>query len=85
MLGNKPSVFEEAYPVCDEKALVLDEIEIAVQINSKMKLKTMAISNFNEEYVRENVLTIDKIKNEIADKPIKKIIIVPNRLVNIIV
>ncbi len=85
MLGNKPSVFEEAYPVCDEKALVLDEIEIAVQINSKMKLKTMAISNFNEEYVKENVLTIDKIKNEIADKPIKKIIIVPNRLVNIIV
>lgn len=85
MLGNKPSVFEEAYPVCDEKALVLDEIEIAVQINSKMKLKTMVLNNFNEEYVKENVLTIDKIKNEIADKPIKKIIIVPNRLVNIIV
>jgi leucyl-tRNA synthetase len=85
MLGNKPSVFEEAYPVYNEKALVLDEIEIAVQINSKMKLKTMALNNFNEEYVKENVLTIEKIKNEIADKPIKKIIIVPNRLVNIIV
>ncbi len=85
MLGNRPSVFEEAYPICDEKALVLDEIEIAIQINSKMKLKTMVVNNFDENYVKENVLTIEKIKNEIADKPIKKIIIVHNRLVNIIV
>ncbi len=85
ILGNKSSVFYQKFPVCDEKALVLDEIEIAVQINSKMKLKTLAINNFNEEYVRENILTNDKIKAELEGKTIKKIIIVPNRLVNIIV
>ncbi len=84
-LGNKSSVFYQKYPICDDKALVLDEIEIAVQINSKMKLKTLAVSNFNEDYVKENILTNEKIKAEIGDKNIKKIIIVPNRLVNIIV
>ncbi len=84
-IGNKPSVFYQKYPVCEEKYLVLDEIEIAVQINSKMKLKVNVPNNFDEEYVRNNILTIDKIKDEISDKQIKKIIIVPKRLVNVIV
>jgi leucyl-tRNA synthetase len=83
-LGNKGSVFNCSFPVCDEKALVLDEVEVAVQINSKMRAKIMIPSDANEETVKELIYQDEKLASELGDKPIKKIIIVPKRLVNII-
>ena len=84
MLGNKGSIFHEEYPVCDEKALTLDEVEIAVQINSKMRAKLVIPSDIDEAGIRTLILSDEKLSAEIGDKPIKKLIIVPKRLVNII-
>jgi leucyl-tRNA synthetase len=83
-MGNKNSVFLAKYPECDEKALVLDEVEVAVQINSKMRAKMMIPNNAAEEQVRELIFKDEKLAAELQDKPIKKLIIVKNRLVNII-
>lgn len=85
MLGNKSSIFYSKYPVCDESALVLDEIEVAVQINSKMKAKLMIDNNASEESIKEAIYKDEKLSAELKDKQIKKLIIVPNRLINIIV
>ncbi len=85
MLGNKTSIFYSKYPVCDENALVLDEVEVAVQINSKMRAKIMIPNNATEEQVREIIFNDEKLSSELKDKTIKKLIIVPNRLINIIV
>ncbi len=84
MLGNNNSVFYAKYPEYDEKALVKDEVEVAVQINSKMRAKLILPSGANEEVVREAIFNDDKLANDIGDRQIKKLIIVPNRLVNII-
>ena len=43
MLGHKESVFKCAYPTCDEKALVRDEYEMAVQVNSRVKAKIVVL------------------------------------------
>ena len=83
-MGNKNSVFLAKYPECDEKALVLDEVEVAVQINSKMRSKIMIPSDADEEKIKEIIYNDAKLASELADKPIKKLIIVPKRLVNII-
>ncbi len=85
MLGNKTSIFLTSYPVCDEKALVKDEVEVAIQINSKMKLKLNIPNSLSQDEIKALVLENDKIKLEIADKSVKKVIVVPGRLVNIIV
>lgn len=82
--GNKKSVFYSSYPVCDEKCLVLDEVEIAVQINSKIKAKIMIPSSATNEEIEKLVLSDEKISAETQDKEIKKVIIIPKRLVNII-
>ena len=84
MLGNKNSVFLSSYPVCEEKYLVKDEIEIAVQINSKMRGKITIKNNAGKDDIMATIMSDDKLSAEIKDKEIKKFIIVPNRLVNII-
>ena len=84
-LGGKGSIFNSKYPVCDESALVLDEVEVAVQINSKMRTKIMLPSQVTEEQVKEIIFADEKLSTELAGKEIKKLIIVPKRLINIIV
>ncbi len=84
-LGNRSSIFNTEYPVCDEKALVLDEVEVAVQINSKIKTKILIPAEIDEQGVREIIEKDEKISNELQGKTIKKLIIVPKRLINIIV
>ncbi len=84
-MGNKNSIFYSKYPVCDEKALIKDEVEVAVQINSKMKCRITIPNGATEEMVREIIFADEKLATELNGKDIKKLIIVPNRLINVIV
>ena len=84
-LGNKNSIFHTKFPQCDEKALVLDEVEVAVQINSKMRTKMIIPSDATQDQIKQIVLSDEKLATELNDKEIKKFIVVPKRLINIIV
>ena len=83
-LGNADSIFRTEYPICDEKALVQSEVEVAVQINSKMRTKIMIPSDATEEVIRDIISKDAKLAEDLKDKQIKKLIIVPKRLINII-
>ena len=85
ILGSKGSIFNSKFPECDESALVLDQVEVAVQINSKMRAKLMVPNSPTEEVVKELIFADEKLSAELEGKTIKKLIIVPNRLINIIV
>lgn len=81
ILGQKYSVFNEKYPVFDEKATVLDEIELAVQMNSKLRARITVANGAPKDEIEDIALKALGIARE----NVKKIIIVPNRLVNIII
>ena len=83
-LGHKSFIILQKYPVCDESALVKDEIEVAVQINSKMRAKIMIPNGASQDEIRAILFADEKLSTEIAGREIKKLIVVPNRLVNII-
>ena len=85
LLGNVDSVFNESYPVFDEKALVKDEVEIAIQVNGKIKNKIMVASSLDEEGIKSASLADEKIKASIGDKTVVKVIVIKGRLVNIVV
>ncbi len=85
MTGHKDSVFEESYPLFDESALVKDEIEYAVQVNSKIKAKLMIPEGLSDEDIQTTVCAYPEIAELIAGKTVKKCIIVKGRLVNLIV
>ena len=83
--GHKESVFLESYPLVNEQALVKDETEYAVQINSKIKAKIMIANGLSDEEIQALVCANAEIAEQIAGKTVRKCIIVKNRLVNLIV
>lgn len=81
MLGQKYSVFNQSYPTFDPAAMVLDEVELAVQINSKMRAKVTVAASASREEIEQAAL--EAVKDQLVAAP-KKVIVVPGRLVNII-
>ncbi|MDE7337523.1 MAG: leucine--tRNA ligase, partial [Clostridia bacterium] len=81
-MGGTYSVFDKAYPVCDEKALVKDEYELAVQVNSRMKAKIVVPSDADNKTIEDIALNNDLVKNATQGLNIVKVIVIPKRLVN---
>jgi leucyl-tRNA synthetase len=79
------SIFNESYPVCNEAALVKDETEYAVQINSRIRCRMMIANGLTSEEIQAAVCVNEEIAPLLAGKSVKKCIVVPNRLVNLIV
>jgi len=85
MLGNKNSIFKCSWPTYEEQLAKEENVTIVIQINSKIRSKMELPLDTPEEEVRSRVLQDAKIKERLKDTPVKKIIVVANRLVNIIV
>lgn len=84
MLGHKDIIDFEPWPTYDSSKLVLNEVEIAIQINGKLR-DTIKISlNSSEEQIKEKVLSLESIKSRVEGKEIKKVIIIKNKIVNIV-
>lgn len=79
------TVFDCAYPTHDESKLVVDEIEIAVQVNNKIVAKVNIPTNAEDEEVKKICLDNAIVADAINGKNIIKCIVVKNRLVNMIV
>lgn len=84
LIGINSSVFNEKWPKFDPKALIKDEVEIAVQVNGKIRAKINISTSSSEEEIKESALNNEDIKNSIGDKEIRKVIVIKNRLVNIV-
>jgi len=77
-------ITRQPWPSYDEALLVEAEVEIAVQINGKMRARLKVATDANEETLKVAALALPKIAEAIAGKEIRKVVIVPNRLVNIV-
>lgn len=85
LLGNTYSVFNESLPKFDPSALIKDEVEIAVQLNGKVKAKINIASSLTEDQIKEIALNDEHVKTAIGDKTVVKVIVIKGRLVNIVV
>ena len=85
MLGGKKSIFLSRFPVCDEKKLVKDEVEIAVQINSKVRARITIPSNADDKAIEKIALADEKVIAALEGKPVRKVIVIKGRLVNLVV
>ena len=85
LLGNASTIFNEKLPEFDPAALIKDEVEIAIQVNGKIKAKMMIASNLDEEGIKKEALENEIIKENTAGKNIVKVIVIKGRLVNIVV
>jgi leucyl-tRNA synthetase len=84
-IGKKDSVFNEKWPVWDEKAMVKDVVEIAIQVNGKVKGRMEIPTSAEQKDIEQLVMENGEIKEMLEGKQIAKIIVIKNRLVNIVV
>ncbi len=85
LLGNTSTVFNEKWPEFDASALVKDEVEIAIQVNGKIKNRINIPSGLDEEGIKAAALEDEHIKAATEGKNIVKVIVIKGRLVNIVV
>jgi leucyl-tRNA synthetase len=84
-MGFEYSVFNRKFPMFDEDALVRDVVELAVQVNSKIRSRILVPSGATNDEITAAVKRDEKITALLEGKEIKKVIVIPGRLVNIII
>jgi len=84
-IGNSPSVSEQPWPEWDEGAAREDQIELVIQVNGKLRSKTMVPAGMSDEELRQTALSDGKIREIISGKEVRNIFIVKGKLVNIVV
>ena len=84
-LGTGGFLIDQSWPVFDEALTQDDVVNIVVQVNGKLRAQFSAAVTTNNDELEKTALGIDKVQQFIAGKPIKKIIVVPKKLVNIVV
>ncbi len=83
-LGNKNSVTEASFPVFDAKYLVEDKVNYPVSFNGKTRFQLELSADLSKEEIEKEIMRYDKTKAYLEGKSPKKIIVVPNRIVNIV-
>ncbi len=83
-LGHSTTVIDESWPVVDEDALVQDSIELIVQVNGKLRSKIQVPADADKETIETLAQQDSHVKTHTDGKTVRKIIVVPGRLVNIV-
>jgi leucyl-tRNA synthetase len=84
-LGFGGVLANETWPAFDESYLIEDEIELPVQVNGKLRDKIVVKKDATKEAIEAAALATPKIAEHTIGKSIKKVIVVPGKLVNIVV
>ena len=84
-LGHQQAVLGVAWPQVDESALEQDTIELVIQVNGKLRSKISVSMTASSEEIQAQALNDELALRFIDGKPIRKVIVVPKKLINIVV
>ena len=85
VMGDKTSVFEARWPSYDERLASAGDVEIAVQVNGKLRSRLTVPRGMAEKDVLARVLADEAVKKFVDGQKVKKVIFVQDRLVNLVV
>ena len=85
VLGHDASVFEARWPSYDERLASAGDVEIAVQVNGKLRSRLMVPRGMAEKDVLARVLADEAVKKFVDGQKVKKVVFVQDRLVNLVV
>ena len=84
LLGHSDMIIDAPWPRVDEKALAQETVELVVQVNGKLRGKIQVPAKANKTEVEQAALSESNVQRFIEGKTVKKVIVVPGRLVNIV-
>ncbi len=84
-IGHKESISLEKFPICQEEFLINDSFNYPISFNGKIRLNIELPVNLTIEEIEKEIMNRADVKKYLEDKAPKKIIIVPNKIVNIVI
>ncbi len=84
-LGHEEALIDAAWPKSDPEALEQNEIEMVVQVNGKLRSKITVAKTADQKQIEALAMADEKIQQHIEGKTVRKTIVIPGRLVNIVV
>ncbi len=86
-LGHEKAILEQRWPSYDERALAVEEHEIVVQVNGKVRgrLRVPAALGSDEEELKRRALELEPVKRQLDGRQLKQVIVVPGKLINLVV
>ena len=85
VLGKQDAVVDCHWPAVDETALVQDSVTLVVQVNGKVRGKVDVAANASRDTIEAAVMADENVSRHIGGSPVKKVIIVPGKLVNVVI
>jgi leucyl-tRNA synthetase len=85
VLGHKSAVIDQRWPVVDPAALVAEDLDIVVQVNGKLRGRMTVPAGSSEDALRRAALADENVRRFVGDKPVRRVIVVPGKLVNVVV
>ncbi|MCK0753904.1 leucine--tRNA ligase [Chromohalobacter japonicus] len=83
-LGHETPVIDADWPVADEAAMVKDSVELAVQVNGKLRARLEVPAAADKAAVEAQALEAENVRRHTEGKTVRKVIVVPGKLVNIV-
>ena len=83
-LGHVGSIAYAQWPTYDESKLEEDTVEIIVQVNGKLRAKLTASKNITKDELEKQALADEKVQHHLEGKTIRKVIVIPGKLVNVV-
>ena len=84
-LGHESLIVDHPWPEVDDSALVVDSIEMVIQVNGKLRGKMQVATGADRETCEAEALANEQVRRFIGDQAVKKVIVVPKKLVNLVV
>jgi len=85
LVGHEDAVLEQRWPEPDPDALVVEEREIVIQINGKVRDRMTVPASLSEDRARLEKLALERVRHRLDGKQVQRVIVVPGKLVNIVV
>jgi leucyl-tRNA synthetase len=83
-LGHAESLFKQRWPVADEAALQKTEVTVVVQVDGKVRGRLLVDVDTADDRIRQLALGDDRVKPWLGRRHVEKVVVVPNRLINIV-
>ncbi|HFA59473.1 MAG TPA: leucine--tRNA ligase, partial [Rhodospirillales bacterium] len=83
-LGHAEAVIDVPWPEPDPDALVREEIELVVQVNGKVRSRIRVPADADREAIEQAALADERVRRFVGDGEVRKVIVVPGRLVNVV-
>jgi len=85
VLGHDASIANERWPEVDPKAMVADVVQVVVQVNGKLRSRIEVPADANKDALKAAALADENVQRFIGDSELRKVIVVPGKLVNVVI